>query len=189
MKQKNLIAGYLIGLIFVFSFPVRSLASAGVLGDSCNFSNGTSCQVGLICSSQSKVCELPATPSDVNQYNQKNLSSEFIVPGPQADELMCNNGVCLPANQECSSGSLGCANTLPDFLIKIISLLLYFSGILAVLFVVIGGIMYIISGGNEEKVKEAKKTLLNAIIGVVIITMAYAIVSVIMNLVNGISGN
>ena len=71
---------------------------------------------------------------------------------------------------------------------RIISLLLFVAGALAVLFVIIGGYQYITSGGNEEAAEKGKKTLLNAIIGVVVIILAYVIINVIVNTVSGSGG-
>jgi hypothetical protein len=57
-----------------------------------------------------------------------------------------------------------------------------------VLFVIIGGYQYLTSGGNEEAAEKGKKTLVNAIIGVVLIVLAYVIINVIVNTVSGTGG-
>lgn len=59
---------------------------------------------------------------------------------------------------------------------NVISWILWFLGALAVVFVIYGGILYITSGGDAEKTKKARDTLLYAIIGVIIIILAIAIV-------------
>ena len=71
---------------------------------------------------------------------------------------------------------------------RIISLLLFVAGALAVLFVIIGGYQYITAAGNEEASEKGKKTLVNAIIGVVLIILAYVIINVIVNTVSGYGG-
>lgn len=65
----------------------------------------------------------------------------------------------------------------------VIAILLFIAGAIAVLFVIIGGFQYVTSGGNEESAKKGKKTLTNAIIGIVIIILAYAIINVVVNTV------
>jgi len=67
---------------------------------------------------------------------------------------------------------------------KVIKLLLFVSGAVAVLFVVIGGFMYITSAGNEEQASKGRKTVTYAIVGVVITILAYVIISVVVNLVS-----
>ncbi len=54
-------------------------------------------------------------------------------------------------------------------------------GIVATAFIVYGGILWMTSGGEEEKVKKAKKLMISGIIGMVIIVSAYAITSYLMS--------
>jgi hypothetical protein len=60
---------------------------------------------------------------------------------------------------------------------------LILAGSIAVLFIMMGGFWYLTSGGNEETAEKGKKTLVNSIIGLVVIIMAYAIVRIITSLV------
>lgn len=55
---------------------------------------------------------------------------------------------------------------------------------IAVLFLIIGGFWYITAGGNEEQADKGKKTIINALIGVVVIILSYVIVNVVSNLVS-----
>ncbi len=72
---------------------------------------------------------------------------------------------------------------------RIINVALGFLGIIAVVIVLMGGFKYMISGGNEEKVGEAKKLIVSGIIGLAIILSAWAITSfVISNLVTATQG-
>lgn len=57
----------------------------------------------------------------------------------------------------------------------IISAFLGFLGVVALILIIYGGYLWMTAGGNEEKVKKAQTLLKNAIIGLIIITMAYAI--------------
>jgi hypothetical protein len=80
-------------------------------------------------------------------------------------------------------GFLG-ANTVVGVIGVVIKLALFVSGALAVLFVVIGGVMYLTSAGNQEQADKGKKTITNALIGIIIIILSYVIVNVVVNLVN-----
>ena len=53
------------------------------------------------------------------------------------------------------------------------------AGALSVLFIFIGGISFILSGGQEEKIKKAVSTIRYAIIGLVVTILAVVIVSAI----------
>ena len=63
----------------------------------------------------------------------------------------------------------------------ITNILLPLAGLIAVFFLIIGGYQYMTSAGNEELAERGKRTLQNAIIGLVIIILSYAIVTVISN--------
>ena len=80
-----------------------------------------------------------------------------------------------------SFGGLAGERTLIGLIAAVIQLLLFVAGSLAVLFVIIGGYQYITSAGNEERAERAKKTLVNAIIGIVVILLSFVIISVIVN--------
>jgi hypothetical protein len=76
---------------------------------------------------------------------------------------------------------LAAERTLPQLIVDVVQLMLIFAGAVAVIFVIIGGYLYITAGGNEEQSEKGKKSLINAIIGIVIIIMSYAIINVVQN--------
>jgi hypothetical protein len=65
---------------------------------------------------------------------------------------------------------------LPDLIQFIVLWLLIFSGVVAVIYIIWGGYSYITAGGDAEKAGAGRTTLVNAIIGLIIIFSAYAIV-------------
>jgi len=80
-------------------------------------------------------------------------------------------------------GQLANSQDLTDLIANIIRILLLVSGALAVLFVVISGYQYITAHGNEEQAERGKKTLINALIGIVIIILAWVVVNVVIGTV------
>ncbi len=60
---------------------------------------------------------------------------------------------------------------------QVTNTILYIVGIIAVIMLIVGGIKYVISGGDSKKVTDAKNTVLYAIIGLVIAFLAFAIVN------------
>lgn len=56
------------------------------------------------------------------------------------------------------------------------NLLLFIIGAIAVIMLIIGGIRYVLSGGEQSSVTSAKNTILYAIIGIVVAFLAYAAV-------------
>lgn len=59
--------------------------------------------------------------------------------------------------------------------------ILYIVGIVSVIMLIWGGIRYILSGGDNKKVTDAKNTILYAIIGLIIAILAFAIVNFVLN--------
>ena len=78
--------------------------------------------------------------------------------------------------------------SVADIVIKVINWLLGILAALAVLVLIIAGIMYILSGGDEGKVETAKTWIIYAIIGLIIALLGYVIVSIVSNLVAGTGG-
>lgn len=57
------------------------------------------------------------------------------------------------------------------------------AGFLSVVFIFIGGISFILSGGQEEKIKKAVSTIRYAIIGLIVTILAIVIVNTVGHLV------
>ncbi len=64
---------------------------------------------------------------------------------------------------------------------QVTNTILYIVGIVAVIMLIIGGIRYVISGGDSKKVTDAKNTVLYAIIGLIISFLAFAIVNFVIS--------
>jgi hypothetical protein len=59
----------------------------------------------------------------------------------------------------------------------VVNLLLFLIGAIAVIMIIVGGLRYILSGGNASSVTAAKNTILYAVVGIVVALLAYAIVN------------
>lgn len=68
-------------------------------------------------------------------------------------------------------------NALNDKLKVVVNVLLFILGAIAVIMIVVGGIRYALSGGDQAQITAAKNTILYAVIGLVVAILAYAIVS------------
>ncbi len=79
-----------------------------------------------------------------------------------------------------ASAGLGDAD-LVDTIAQIIRIALGFLGIIAVVIVLLGGFKWMTAGGNDDKVKDAKKLIFSGIIGLVIVLTAYAIASFVID--------
>ena len=79
----------------------------------------------------------------------------------------CAKGNGQPENLFAGEGSV---------LTRVTSILLFIIGAVAVIMLIIGGIRYVVSGGDQSQVTAAKNTILYAIIGIVVAVLAYAAV-------------
>ena len=59
----------------------------------------------------------------------------------------------------------------------ITNVLLFLIGAVSVIMLIVGGIRYVVSGGDSTAVQNAKNTILYAIVGVVVAILAYAVVN------------
>lgn len=69
---------------------------------------------------------------------------------------------------------------LRGLVLTIINFFLTFLGLLAVIMVIYGGFLYVGSAGNEENVNKAKKIILYAVIGIVVIIISFALVNTLL---------
>jgi len=67
------------------------------------------------------------------------------------------------------------ASTISQKIGTIISYVLAFLGVIFLILVVYSGLQWMMAGGNEEKVKQARTRLINAAVGLIIVLSAYAI--------------
>lgn len=73
-----------------------------------------------------------------------------------------------------------------DQIRQIINLALGFLGVAGVILVLYGGAIWMTAAGDDEKIEKAKKTIVSGLIGLVIIGIAWTIVSYILNVTAGI---
>ncbi len=70
----------------------------------------------------------------------------------------------------------------------ITNVMLFLIGAISVIMLIIGGIRYVVSGGDSSAVTAAKNTILYAIVGVVVAILAYAVVNFVIGSFSGSNG-
>ncbi len=108
----------------------------------------------------------------------------FHVPTAHGDALINNlQSSCQGTGVRCQDSNFDLASLFKT----IINYALGIAFFVAVIYLIYGGFLYITSAGNEESAEAGKKTVINAIIGIVIIIMSYVIITVVSNTVTGIA--
>lgn len=69
--------------------------------------------------------------------------------------------------------------SIKEFLIRIKDYLLGIAGLAAVMFIIWGGIQYIASSGNKERMESAKKTITYSVVGLILIVLSEVILGIL----------
>lgn len=174
---------FIIAIAFLFLAPYLDTVYAGhciSTGDPPHWS----------CIPQASYCE----PSTKTVF--RNRSGEFPFNTPQ-EQLHINTGEpCDPATygkskegidsifgrveppkavENIGFGAFGISNVLNN----IITLIFVISGIVFVFMILVSAFQWIISGGDKEKLAAARGRLINAIIGIALLALAFLIIGVV----------
>lgn len=85
--------------------------------------------------------------------------------------------------------AIGLGNRDPRIIIaSIVQVILGFLGVLAVLFILYAGFLWMTAAGNEEKIASAKEILTHTIVGLLIILSAFAIATFVLRALLGSTG-
>lgn len=99
--------------------------------------------------------------------------------------FLASAGSVLAAPQTGTGDTLGNptgVTTLADLFTLIFNLLIGIVGGLAIIFLIIGGIRYILASGDEKATKAAKEQITAALIGLVVAVLAVILVLIIGNI-------
>lgn len=89
-----------------------------------------------------------------------------------------------PDDIKAANGCGGNSKQLPDAVTNILNAVIGGIGIVAVIFIVVGGVHYMTSAGDPGKIEKAKKTILYAVIGLIICALAFAITNFAITILN-----
>lgn len=87
------------------------------------------------------------------------------------------NGKCSPVVDLPDSAQ----QVVIAILLAVFDILIFFAGLIAVIFVIVGAVQFITSQGEPDKIKNARTTIMNALIGLVIVVTSTILVNVIGN--------
>ena len=74
---------------------------------------------------------------------------------------------------------------VPIILQNAINFLIGFAGVVSVLLIVWAGIRFVLSEGDKEKIVNARKTLTYALLGLLLVALAFVIVNFVVNFAGG----
>ena len=94
---------------------------------------------------------------------------------------LSNNLIPIIIPKDGTTGTAILTNTA----VTVINLILLIAGILAVIYLIYSGILYITAGGDTGKAEKGRTGIVNAIIGLVIISAAYLLVRFVGGAISG----
>lgn len=92
-------------------------------------------------------------------------------------EDTCDGNSSSPICESAGSGG----DDITELITNIVNTLLFLSGIIAVVFIIIGGVRYTIAQGDSGQLSSAKNTILYAVVGLVVAMAAFAIVNFVIS--------
>jgi hypothetical protein len=100
-----------------------------------------------------------------------------------ADTTKCQiqKGVNIAANGKNDCNQTTSPQAFNNILKSILVLISMVAGAAAVVMLIIGGFRYIVSAGNETAVGEARKTIIYAIVGLIIVAVSQVLVHYVLN--------
>lgn len=116
------------------------------------------------------------------------LVSAFFLASTAPVSAQLKNPQSTLKNLEKTAGSAGFdveQRDLPALVGSIIGGLLGILGVVFVILMIYGGYLFMSAQGNEDQVEKAKDIIKNAVIGIVIIFLAYAITTFVIGAISG----
>lgn len=107
------------------------------------------------------------------------------VEGGVSGGSLCPTGNTIAAKL-CALGNSGTINAA-GLAINIINIILFVAFALALIFLIVGGIRWIISGGDKAQTEAARNGVTSALIGLAVVVGAYVLVNVVLRLL-GLTG-
>lgn len=99
--------------------------------------------------------------------------------GAQANEqAVCEGSGGTWSGTSCTTP--GSTRTVTGTIADVGNILIFIVGAVSVLMLIIGGLRYAVSGGDQNAISAAKNTILYAIIGAVVAVASYAIVNFVL---------
>lgn len=99
------------------------------------------------------------------------LAASFLTPAAAKAQTIIDPAQLPPA---VSGGP-----TLPELISNVVGILFFVVGVASVIVLIVAGIMFVVSAGNEKQTKQARDAILYAVIGIIVSVAAFAITSFI----------
>jgi len=113
--------------------------------------------------------------------------ASFAMAGSALAANNCDpNTLTIDNGAQCAKADSAKENLFaPDGVFSVVAnTLIFLVGAVAVIFLIVGGLRYVVSNGDPKNVEAAKNTILYAIVGIVVAVISFALVQFVINALN-----
>lgn len=106
------------------------------------------------------------------------------LPAHAAEEDVFKDACAVSGSADSEACKVSGANPITGTngtIAKVSRTIAYIAGVAAIIMMIVTGIMYVLSGGDPQKVAAAKNTFLYALIGLVVVVAAQTIIVFVLN--------
>jgi len=133
------------------------------------------------------------TPNQIPMNTKKFIKQALIVLGLMAGAIavfsmipVASAALISPSDVPSEvSAATGGEGSIKSLVLRIVNYALTFLGIVAVMIIIFAGFTYVTAAGAQDKVDNAKKMIMYALIGIVIILLSFAIVNTVLQVGTG----
>lgn len=140
--------------------------------------------VFMLATSLSLLAPMTASAQQASGQGDASCNTGSVLSFPRWYDGICKDGAVISPNDH--PQKLG--GFIWAIVLNIIEMMLYLVGLISLAFVIWGGFKYMISGDNSSGTAAARKTILNAVIGLVLSIMSFAIVNAVVASTGGTIG-
>jgi hypothetical protein len=163
----TIVAIFAVATIALFPLPNRAFAAGGVDSNQC----------------------VPTAQNDCTTPSDSQTGADASASGSQGNDAggsggsVNNNAACDGLDQ---LGGTSCGNdagqsAVGNVAARVVTIMSYVAGIIAIIMVVVSGIRYTTSGGDSAKVGAAKTALIYALIGIAVAALAQFLVHFVLS--------
>ena len=93
---------------------------------------------------------------------------------------LCSGTNLMENGGDCNEVTANAGDSINSLVATVINIFSWVVGVVCVIMIIYGGFLYVTGGGDTTKVETAKKTIMFAIIGLVIVALAQIIVKFVL---------
>ena len=79
------------------------------------------------------------------------------------------------------AGATGGEGSFRSLILNVVNFFLLFIGLIAVIMIIYCGVTYVTAAGNQESIDKAKKIIMYAIVGIIIVLISFALVRTVIS--------